>query len=405
MVVFAKLGTPRMAGEFTLGLAVTGPVMLFFDLQLRTLQATEVNNKFIFRDYLGLRLVTVTAGITTTCLVIYLFGYKGETAIIIFVLILAKAFDSISDVIYGLLQQREQMDRIAKSMILKGLLSVLFLSGLIYFSNDIVWGIMGLLLAWSLTLILYDIRSAYVVANSINSVDLTISKITPQIAINTIKPQWHLKKITQMVCLAFPLGISMLLVSLNVNIPRYLLELNAGKEQLGIFSSIFYLQAAGTMVVSALGHSFSPRLAKYYASKDKASFCKLVLIMICIAIVLGGVGIFVALTIGEEILSILYTTEYSKYNNVFLLSMIAACFNYISLLLRHAIIACRYLRAQTLSFGLVAVNLTAACLFLIPKYGLYGAAVSYVFSAFLQSLFSMMIILIAIKNKNIEIKV
>lgn len=58
LVVIAKLGSPEMVGQFTLGLAVTAPVMLFTSLHLRAVQATDAKQQYIFGDYLGLRLIS-----------------------------------------------------------------------------------------------------------------------------------------------------------------------------------------------------------------------------------------------------------------------------------------------------------------------------------------------------------
>ena len=46
-------------------------------------------------------------------------GYRWETALVILTVGIARAFESISEIFYGLLQQRERMDRIAKSMMVE----------------------------------------------------------------------------------------------------------------------------------------------------------------------------------------------------------------------------------------------------------------------------------------------
>jgi hypothetical protein len=57
LVVLAKLGSPEIVGQFTLGLAVTAPVVLFTNLSLREVQATDAKHQYLFSDYLGLRLL------------------------------------------------------------------------------------------------------------------------------------------------------------------------------------------------------------------------------------------------------------------------------------------------------------------------------------------------------------
>ena len=59
LVALAKAGSAEMVGQFALGLAVTAPVFMFANLQLRSLQATDAKEQYAFADYLGLRVLGV----------------------------------------------------------------------------------------------------------------------------------------------------------------------------------------------------------------------------------------------------------------------------------------------------------------------------------------------------------
>jgi hypothetical protein len=63
LVVFAKLGTPEMLGQFALGLAVVSPVITLTNLQLQQVQATDARQQYQFGDYLALRLITTPLAI------------------------------------------------------------------------------------------------------------------------------------------------------------------------------------------------------------------------------------------------------------------------------------------------------------------------------------------------------
>ncbi|UCC65154.1 MAG: oligosaccharide flippase family protein, partial [Anaerolineae bacterium] len=117
LVVLAKLGSPEMVGQFALGLAITVPIMAFATLKTRLVQATDAKGEYQFGDYFGLRLITTAMALLVVAGVVLVSGYRRETALVILALGIAKAFESISDVFYGLLQQRERMDRVAKSLL------------------------------------------------------------------------------------------------------------------------------------------------------------------------------------------------------------------------------------------------------------------------------------------------
>ena len=59
LVVLAKLGSPARVGEFALALAVTAPILMFTNLALRAVQATDSRQEYTFGDYLGLRLLSL----------------------------------------------------------------------------------------------------------------------------------------------------------------------------------------------------------------------------------------------------------------------------------------------------------------------------------------------------------
>ena len=259
------------------------------------------------------------------------------------------------------------MDRIAVSLMIKGPLSLLLLGLGVYLSGNIVWGVTGLVLAWAAILVAWDIRNGALMLNHM-----------PQ-------PRWHLKTLKKLVWLSLPLGFVMMLISLNANIPRYFIKQYLGERELGIFAAIAYLIVAGNMVVRALGESATPRLAKYYASGNSKAFRNLMIKLVAIAALLGCAGVLVAVVAGDRILIVIYGYEYAEQTNLFIWLMIAAGFTYISSFLGYGITAARYFRIQMPLFAAVATTSALACLWLLPKLGLLGAAIALIMSAIIQA--------------------
>lgn len=98
LVVLAKLGTPEMVGQFTLGLAVTAPVIMFTNLQLWAVLVTDAKNEYIFGDYLGLRLFMTGLALAIIIGITLVAGYRWETSLVILLVGLSKAVESISEV-------------------------------------------------------------------------------------------------------------------------------------------------------------------------------------------------------------------------------------------------------------------------------------------------------------------
>src|SRR5258707_1894353 len=139
VVVLAKLGSPAQVGEYALGLAVSAPIVLFANLQLRALLASDVNGQVAFGQYLTFRLATLGAALIAVAGVAALTQPKGHLAGIVLLVGLAQALEFVSDTYYGLMQRLERMDRISASLILKGPLSLAALWAAMYLTRSVVW--------------------------------------------------------------------------------------------------------------------------------------------------------------------------------------------------------------------------------------------------------------------------
>jgi O-antigen/teichoic acid export membrane protein len=372
--VLAKLGSPEMVGQFSLGFAVCAPVITFASLQLRAIQATDAKDEYLFGHYLALRFITSALALLVIAGIAVAVGFRWNTVLIILTISIAKIFEAISDVFYGLLQRHEQMKRIAKSMMLKGLLSLIALSLIIYWTKNVFFGAMGLALVWGLVLLGYDIPSRMLVVKFRQEIDSAGYIAAGQQV--TLRPCWDSRRLVRLALLSLPLGFALMLISLNTNIPRYFVERYMGERGLGLFSAIAYLQVAGTTVVGALGQSASPRLAQYYADGKSAKFRGLLVKMVGIGALLGIAGVTVAVAAGQQILTLLYQPEYAEHLDVFVWVMVAAGLWYITSMIGYGATASRRIRYQPVALCAVILASFCTCWYLVPTSGLWGAAVS-----------------------------
>jgi O-antigen/teichoic acid export membrane protein len=394
LVVLAKLGSPEMVGTFTLGLAITAPIFMFSNLQLRHIQATDTKQQYLFSDYLGLRLICTILALGVVVAITIVAEYPWQVSLTILLVGLAKAFESVSDVFYGLIQQHERMDRIAISLMIKGPLSLIMMGLGIYLTGNILWGMIGLAASWGIVAFGYDLRSGkLILANAASVIKNQQSKFR---IYSSILPRWESKALKQIVWLSLPLGYVMLLISLNVNVPRYFIERYLGERELGFFAALAYLMVSGSMIVNALGQSATPRLAKYYAAGNSQAFRQLLFKLVVIGAGLGGLGILVSVLAGKQILSIFYQPEYAQYADLFVWLMIAAGISYISYFLGYGMTAARYFRIQMPLFTLATATSAATSFWLIPRLGLKGAAIALIIGALVEAVFSLGVIFHAI---------
>lgn len=381
--VLAKLGSAEMVGQYALSVAITSPVIMLTNLQLRDVQATDAGREYSFGDYLGLRLLAASLAVLVIAAIGLAMGHRGNTLLVILAVGLAKAIESVSDAFYGLLQQRERMDRVARSLMLRGPMSVAVLAAVVRLTGRVDWGAFGMAIAWMVVLLGYDRASARLVLHHTRQfAGSTLGSVDAKAA---LRPRWEMQKLARLAQLALPLGFASMLISLNANIPRYAVERYLGRRELGIFAAMAYLKTVGDLVVAALGRSASPRLARHYARGKGAAFGKLLLTLVGVGAALGAAAVVVAVVAGRPILTLVYQPEFASHADVLVWLMVAAGVGYVASFLSYGMTAARYLAVQFPLLVATAGAAALACLWLVPRFGLQGAAMALVISAVVRA--------------------
>ena len=381
VATIAKLGTPTMVGQFSLALAITAPVFMFTNLNLRGVQATDAKGDFDFLDYVSLRVAMTALALILVGAILLLSGYDQSVLFIVGIVGLAKASESMSDVCYGLMQQRERMDPIARSMVARGGISLVVLALILAATGSLLLAVVGMALSWLAVFVAYDARKAR-------------DFLPHQPLRERLRETWRsrLPRIRKLVVLALPLGLVMMLISLNVNIPRYFIEGELGEEALGYYSALAYLAIAATTVVNALGQAAAPRLAQRHAARDEKRFVALLYKLVGLALALGFGGWLVARLFGETVLAILYTVEYAPYTDLFAWLMAVTMVVLMGSVLGYAMTAMRRFRVQLPIFVAVVAANAFCCALLIPRVGLMGAVWALLASGLVQGFTSALVV-------------
>jgi O-antigen/teichoic acid export membrane protein len=366
----AKLGTPEMVGQFALGLAVTAPVLLLAQMNLRAVLATDARGEHGFRDYRALRINATVAGLLAI-LGIAAAGYGSKAAALIVVVGLAQAVEGVSDIYYGLMQRHERMDRITISLALRGPLGLAAMVAGVWATGSVLWGAAALFAARLVVLALYD--------GAVGSRDFVASEPAP-------KRTWREAATGQfsIFWVALPLSGVMLLNSLCVNMPRYFIEHHMGARELGIFSAAASLVSVGNTVINAVGQAVTPRLAKMFAWEGPDAFASCTLRLLGFGAGLGLCAVACAALLGRWGLALMFRAEYAEHAGLLVALMVAGAIGYLASLLGYAVTAARSFRAQAPLFVVATVATLVASALLIPAHGLAGAALASGISSTIQ---------------------
>ena len=369
ILLLAKLGNAQQVGMYALGMAICAPIVLFANLQLRTLIASDVRDEFRFGNYLVFRLVSL--GIAFL-LVIAAACWSAPDAVRRKVIILvgfAQVLEYVSDLYYGLMQRCDRMDRVSRSLIVKGPFSLGALCVAMYFTRDVFWAVAALAFGRLCVLLAWDVRLGYA-RTAMHGLSARL--------------EWSRSAMVRLWILSFPLGIISMLAALTGNIPRYFIEARLGTTDLGIYSAIASLLSAGTLFISAFGQSIMVPAARACASGDRGRFRAFVLQTAAVGALPGLGAVLAAAFCGRFVLAKLFRPEYRNHVDVFVWLMIAGTALFVTNGLGFVMTAARVLAPQ---IPLLLSNCGTAALasaVWVPKYGLRGAASAVLAAALVQ---------------------
>jgi O-antigen/teichoic acid export membrane protein len=387
IVVIVKFGSMELAGFYAFAQALVLPVISFSTLQLRGIYATDATNQYRFGHYLGLRVITTALALVVICGLAFESSSRPDIQWLTLAIGLGAAVEAISDIIYGALQQRERMQWIAISMIIRSSLGLVAVLAALILTHSLVLSMFVSAIVRALVVVFLDVRlGAQTLAQSVRGA-------ARRVLVNEVWSQARDWKILRtLTWLSLPLAPATMLMTLQATIPRYLIEHWLDARQLGLFAAQSYLASAGAIVATALAQSAAPRMAHHYLSGDARGYRLLLAQLAGLGAACGIGGVAIAVLFGRPLLSILYAPEYAERNDIFIWLMAGAGLTYVSIFLGWGMTAARRLRVQLPLFGLIVASMLAAGLVLVPRYGLTGAAATVVVGSLVQAIGSLYVV-------------
>jgi O-antigen/teichoic acid export membrane protein len=267
------------------------------------------------------------------------------------------------------------MDRIAKAIIAKGVISFLTFGAVVFVTREVYWGAAGMAAAWLATLLFIDFPNAR--RTRFELLSRTELRQYDQIGLDAtpseLRPIWNRQKLRTLCWMTLPLGATVTLGSLTTNVPRYFVERSMDASMLGVFAAVSYPLIAGSTVIRAMAQSASPRLSNQFAAGQYRDFRQLCTRLIGASTVLGIVGVLIVLLFGELFLRLVYGPEYAAYHHIFVWIMVDAAIGYTYAFLGTALSAMRQFRVQLPIHITTLSLLILSSWLLVSRFGLGGA--------------------------------
>ena len=296
-ILTVRLCSYDQAGYLSLAMSASSTCATIGLFSMRNYQISDINNEFSVSEYVGSRFFTCLLSVIF-CFVYCLQSNSLYQALCIIAFMTIRIAECGIDVIHGVDQKHGRYDIIGKSLLIRGLMTVIIFSFCLITMKD-------LLLSLAIT-------------GSANIVAMVLYDIKQTSRLEAIRPSFNVQKILVLLKKCTPLVIMSFLLSTIPLLPKSSMQKMISNEMLGIYSSI----GSPTLVVQVFAtYAFNPllpKLAEYYSRKEYQEFLR---VFHKLFIILIGFSIFVivgALIFGRLGLSILYGAEIIEHFNLFI---------------------------------------------------------------------------------------
>ena len=146
------------------------------------------------------------------------------------------------------------------------------------------------------------------------------------------------------------------------------------------------------------------RMAEYSTNLKTGYFLKLIGFIAAALCIFTGVCLAFFYLWGNDLLSLIYNTDLKDYIPELLIIFIGALFGSLAYLLSVALTSLRITRIQLYIFLVNLVCAAVLSLLLIPRAGLFGASLSYLFIMLVQLILYLIVFLYAIFSRKGKIR-
>jgi O-antigen/teichoic acid export membrane protein len=347
---------PIAVGEFGLALAVTTPLFLLSNLGFRTAQASDVEEEFSFAQYGGVRLLLTALAVLISIVLGWSLSDNISTLVIVAIVSLTKAFESVSNLAYGAFQQGGRMDLVARSLAVRGALTLPFFAVLLWLGADTATAFLAQLGVWAAAGMLLDYPSASRIASG-----------------RLVWPSWAKGRSSRLIWRVAPLGGGQFINSVQMSVPRILVERYLGLDALGLFTAVGYFQQAGVSAANSVSHAIVNRIAKLRRTGQRRRIYAIVIKLAALFVFCGALWSLLCFYFGVEMLVFLFGHSYIAAAPLLFIISLAMNVRMLATLPQTVLYAeqrySTYMTFQVVSFALTV----ALCFTFIERFGLVGA--------------------------------
>lgn len=357
MIIATRINGVEQAGVFTIAFSTACIVYAIGLYAGRIYQVTELDKTISDKDFIISRVVTNGIMIVGLLFFCFIRGYDAEKTWVFLLLTIYKALEAFSDVLYGVLQKKEELDIVGKSLFIKSLLSIVLFLIVNLITKNMTISIISMIIICVLIIILYDFRKAN------KYIDYKI-KAKSKNVINILKKGF------------FTFGISFLGMYV-LNAPKYSIDTYLSNDFQTIFGIIVMPATVVGLVAQFLIHPYLTQILNLYEKVDLKNLKKLILKLIVLVIGFGLIATILGYFVGTQVLGAIYGVDLSAYKIELAVVILSATLYTIVTIYSSVLTTVRQTVSQFIIYISVALGAFLLSNFLTKSWEIKGAVIAY----------------------------
>lgn len=367
LMIVSRTLSDKQSDIFGIGFAIALLMYTVATFQMRVFQATDVNEEFSFGQYFTFRLITSFFMIIAMLVYIQINGYTGYKAFVIVLLCLYKMIDAIADVFEGLYQQKERLDLAGKYLTLRVAPILIIFAVVAVLTKELAYSCIAILIGILFVMIAYAVRHTGQFLNKESKI-IVIDKYA----------------FAKMFIRVLPIFIGGFALMYIFNVPKNAIDVAITDGTLADGSQTIYnIIFMPASVINLLFIFFRPQITKMAIDFSDKRYDKLNRTAFKIGAVLAGFTVIVALaggTIGIPVLELVFGRDLSSVRWDLVLVLFGGGISALTSLMDNLLTIFRKQYLNLIGYFVSLVVAVYLGSFMIERYGIYGAALTYVSS-------------------------
>lgn len=363
LIIITRMNGMTEAGIFTITYATSSIFYIIATYSGRNCQITDVKGHINDREYMVTRMINCTVMALLVVIYCMVNGYDAHKNTILILLCIWRGFEAFSDVLYGVMQKKDELYKVGISQIARGILGIVAFLLVDYITKNVVLSCICLCMASMIVFFCYDLPQA-------------IKLLPPKVKIQ----KENIKTIYQKEFFIFANGF---LVMYLLNAPKYAIENYLTEDIQAVFGIILMPASILPLFAQFVVAPLVNQLTNLYKEHNIVHMKKIERKSMYAIIGFGILACLIGYTVGIPVLNLIYNVDLAPYRIDFMLILFAYIFYAMGYVETMILTIYRKMKEQFYVYVMACITICLESYYFVNKIGVKGASISYVITMIL----------------------